>query len=276
MVAEHGGDPQSLSGRALADSEWDAGRSMASPEGASCGQARREDPNGNGKADEIPLVGAIPGWHAKPHLFLLNSFVNWSDTRYGFYVKDGTVTAAFTEPAYRDGLRYLHELHEEGLLDPVSFTQDVNQMKQLINSDPFIVGVWPNGLSPGFLYGEEAGVLNYVHLDPLEGPGGVRLAQFNPYALIATGLAGITTESKYPRVATRWMDQFFDEEVATISRFGIKDKHWRYLNEGEVALTSEKIPAGDRDLDADWDSYLEELETIGLERMIEIQQSAIR
>ena len=333
---------------------------------------KTQDPNGNGKADEIPLVGAITGWHAQPHEFLLNSFVNWSDTRYGFYVKNGTVTAAFTEPAYRDALRYLRGLHEEGLFDPVSFTQDINQLKQLITSDPFIVGVWPNGLSPGFLYGEEAGVLNYVHLDPLEGPGGVRLAQFNPYALIATGLAGITTESQYPRVAVRWMDQFFDEEVATISRFGIKDEHWRYLMDGEVALTSEKIPAGgvmledvwgvqqphnihwylthpyyipntmetadwdtfdgvaqmgasttalnkytapvesqipplalqvadvedfnelratvdtfvdeqrvlfivgDRDLDADWDSYLEELETIGLERMIAIQQSAIR
>ena len=213
---------------------------------------KTRDPNGNGKSDEIPLVGSITGWNPQPHSFLLNSFVNWSDTRYGFYVDDGTITPAFTEPAYRDGLRYLKELVDEGLLDPVSFTQDVNQLKQLVTSDPKIVGVWLSGLSPGMWYGEEDGVINYTDLDPLKGPDGVRMAQFNPYALIGTGQAALTTETKYPEVAARWMDQFFDEETATISRFGVKDLHWRYQKPGENYVTSEKVPAGGVMLEDVW------------------------
>jgi len=47
---------------------------------------KTQDPNGNGKADEIPLVGGINGWWGDPSSFILNSFVNWNDSRYGFYL----------------------------------------------------------------------------------------------------------------------------------------------------------------------------------------------
>ena len=44
-------------------------------------------------------------------------------------VKDGKVMASYTQPEWRDGLEYMNILCAEGLLDPMSYTQDVKQLK---------------------------------------------------------------------------------------------------------------------------------------------------
>jgi len=36
---------------------------------------KEQDPNGNGKADEVPLLGATTSWRTDPFGFLMNSFV---------------------------------------------------------------------------------------------------------------------------------------------------------------------------------------------------------
>ncbi len=75
---------------------------------------KEQDPNGNGKADEIPLSGTIDslfgapgGWRAQLDSFLMNSFVyNDYVTPNGvrsLILEDGTVKASFTEPGGRRG-----------------------------------------------------------------------------------------------------------------------------------------------------------------------------
>ena len=36
---------------------------------------KTQDPNGNGKADEVPLIGATTSWRTDPFGFLMNSFI---------------------------------------------------------------------------------------------------------------------------------------------------------------------------------------------------------
>jgi putative aldouronate transport system substrate-binding protein len=200
---------------------------------------RTQDPNGNGQSDEIPLIGARTGWHAAPQEFLLNSFLNWNESQGEMmYVDDGTVVAAYTQPEYRDGLAYMNQLVQEGLLDPASFTQDFNQLKQLILSDTMVVGVFPAGGTAH--YNSDHTARAYVHLDPLVGPDGVQNAMYNPWAGIGNGKGSITSVCEYPEVAVRWFDQFYDFETGVTSRYGRKGVDWRYLDEGEVALNSAK------------------------------------
>ncbi|MDR2482633.1 MAG: extracellular solute-binding protein, partial [Treponema sp.] len=92
---------------------------------------KTQDPNGNGKADEIPLMGYYStDFRAQPYSFLLNSFVYFNPGSY-LGLENGKVTFAANTGDYREGLRYVARLVSEGLLDPVSFTQSLDQAKQL-------------------------------------------------------------------------------------------------------------------------------------------------
>ena len=42
---------------------------------------KTQDPNGNGKADEIPLIGSKDGWNQRPQDFLMNAFVYANNDR---------------------------------------------------------------------------------------------------------------------------------------------------------------------------------------------------
>ena len=71
---------------------------------------KEKDPNGNGKADEIPLSGSKlvnGGWHSPIDQFLMNSFV-YNDNVTGngarhLILDNGTVKAAFTEAGLERG-----------------------------------------------------------------------------------------------------------------------------------------------------------------------------
>ncbi|MDR1972599.1 MAG: extracellular solute-binding protein [Treponema sp.] len=80
---------------------------------------KTRDPNGNGRADEIPLVGATEGWHAEIDGFLMNAFAfNETSTeadparrRRVFVSQSGRVEASFVTPGWKKGLEYLHKLY---------------------------------------------------------------------------------------------------------------------------------------------------------------------
>ena len=80
-----------------------------------------EDHNGNGKADEIPLVGIDVNYRSDVVVFLVNAFVYCNDTNV-FDVTDGKVWVPYTTDEYRQALIYLNKLYSEGLLSPLFYT----------------------------------------------------------------------------------------------------------------------------------------------------------
>ena len=82
---------------------------------------KTQDPNGNGKADEVPFTGATTGWNTTLDGYLMNPF-EYNDARDRLYLDGGNVVAAFTTDGWRDGLRYMSRLYDEGLIDQEGFT----------------------------------------------------------------------------------------------------------------------------------------------------------
>ena len=74
------------------------------------------DPNGNGQADEYPLVGSAG---LDPALNLMNAFI-YEDGDQHMLVQDGAIDVAYNKEAWREGLRYLNRLYQEELLAPIS------------------------------------------------------------------------------------------------------------------------------------------------------------
>ena len=106
---------------------------------------RDRDPNGNGIQDEIPFSGAQGTWYAEPRSVLLSPFIYVDIDHYLTFDGDDIVIAA-TQPAFRDALIWANGLYEQGLIDPLSFTQDEDAFGTLAqNEGAAIIGSYAGG-----------------------------------------------------------------------------------------------------------------------------------
>jgi putative aldouronate transport system substrate-binding protein len=203
---------------------------------------RDQDPNGNGKKDEIPLSGAIAGWFAGVDGFLMNSFVythgNLAEsTANRLYVNKGKIVPSYTQPAWKEGLLYINDLFEEGLLSGDAFVQDANQYKQLgENADDVIMGAGTGGHMGVFVnfQGESGRWLEYKAVPPLKGPEGVRYARYNP--VYGNFSWFITNTAKNPEAAFRLGDAFYDIDMVLRNIYGREGIDWDYGKPGEIGI----------------------------------------
>ncbi|MEM7035154.1 MAG: ABC transporter substrate-binding protein, partial [Chloroflexota bacterium] len=207
---------------------------------------KEQDPNGNGIADEIPLAGAISGWNTNIDGFLMNPFIysnHYNGNNY-LTLENGQIDAAFNKPEWKDGLKFLRRLAEEGLLSDQTFTQDGGQLKQMgENPDVAILGAAPHGSMTGFTqaYGESERWLTYISVPALEGPTGNRVAAHDPFR-VSSGRFIITSAAANPEVAFRWADGFYDRETTLRSVFGARlGEDWRWADDGEIGING--LPA---------------------------------
>lgn len=194
---------------------------------------KTQDPNGNGKADEIPLAGSPSGWNTDITQFIMNSFayydtVNGETSKY-LFMNNGQVDAVFNKPEYKEGLAYLSKLYNEGLIAPTSFTMDNNQLTQLgENKNDVILGSAGGG-GPFFVSidSETKRWKDYVTVPPLKGPGGDAFVDTVNNPGVSPGKLVINANSELKEVAMRWADAFYNEEVMYNQLFGEPNVDWK-------------------------------------------------
>jgi putative aldouronate transport system substrate-binding protein len=199
---------------------------------------KEKDPNGNGKPDEIALVGATNGPSSTLDLFLTGSFLE-KDFNLRF-VKDGKVQVAYNQPEWKEALKYMNKLYAEGLIAPQSFTQDRNQLKQMgLNPEIPIAGVIASQNQTVFVDVDSPRFKDYISIPPLKGPAGVRSTAYNPYA-VSTGQFVITNKTKNPAAAYRLADLLLSEEATLRSTQGRPDQEWVRPPQGELGLNGKQ------------------------------------
>ena len=134
---------------------------------------KNQDPNGNGRADEVPFTGATTGWRTTLDGYLMNPF-EYNDGVDRLYLDGGNVVAAFMSNGWRDGLRYMNRLYGEGLIDQEGFTQDQNQLKQGVEGETVLYGTIAAGVPAAFSLNEGEATKNYYLLPPVAGPNDAR------------------------------------------------------------------------------------------------------
>ena len=193
------------------------------------------DPNGNGKADEIPLIGFKATTDTEIATFLINAFIYYNGTN-GFTVTDGKVDVAYTKPEFKDALAYLNELCKEGLLDPMSFTQDLQQMKTLVNQDVPVIGAFSSSVAKSNLMDVTSQrSKDYVLIPPLTGPNGAQYTVITPN--VPANAYVITKDCKSPAAAYRLADFMYSEESTMRGRYGIEGRDWVKPTDGELGNT---------------------------------------
>ena len=194
-----------------------------------------KDPNGNGQADEIGLLGGTDFNLMLEYGIIGNSFVTVKPD-FWLYTPDGeNIEVSVTTDAYRDGLIYLNDLYANGLIDPTSFTNDSDQFAQTVRLEPYIVGMYCcDHIGMGYDNANVDEAKNYQIVPVLEGPDGVRQQSQNSGEGQIQGFhAVMTVACENPEAVFRMIDHYFYDDYWNMYRFhGPEGTGWDYAEEG--------------------------------------------
>lgn len=182
------------------------------------------DLNGNGINDEIGFAG-FDGINGFWFSYLMNGFTYYDANNDHMKVVDGTVSFAYTEDAFREGVEYIAAMIEEGLIAPESVTQVQDSLKNMINSADHSVFAYTFTTPSQILDTEIKN--NCLVIAPLEGPDGHRSTQFNP----SKAGCGMVISAGCEDVATAFAvgDFLCSELLGITTRWGQEGRDWDYV-----------------------------------------------
>lgn len=193
-----------------------------------------EDPNGNGKKDEIGITGCTNGWNAIPWHFFMNSFT-YDDIWTQLVVdKDNKVSSVLYTPEFKKGLEYVNSLYNAGVYDENAFTQDSAALRMQCQSDDEILGCIVAADIDSYFANVPERILDYVALPPLEGPDGIAYTVKTDVDVVTNGV--MTKYCKNKLAAFRLMDYMLSEEATIFSRFGVEGKDWKPATENDRSV----------------------------------------
>ncbi|UOQ91891.1 extracellular solute-binding protein [Halobacillus shinanisalinarum] len=199
---------------------------------------KTEDPNQNGKQDEIPLTGFgiedIRQW-------FLGAFGHLSDKRYpGIEVIGGEVMYAPIQPGYKKYLTYMNKLWEENLLDHETFSQTDEQKNAKGKNNQ--VGLFSNWF-PHFTLGGPSDSTDNPMMYPVKGPN-----VDEPVIPISTGIDegqfSITNKNEHPAASIRWVDYSYDKRGSNFLHYGEEGGFWEWENKEGNIRTHLEPPKG--------------------------------
>lgn len=204
---------------------------------------KTKDPNGNGIADEIPLVGFANSGSNDIIVNLLNSFTYYPSTWSGVALcatDDGQIYVPYQTEEFKTGMAFIAKLYSEGLISDLSFSQDrygLQAMTDLTGDALDVVGVACSHRSYMFAdHNNAERRTHYTSIGPLEGPEGVAYAA--TYAVEPVYRQFITADCENPDVAFALLDFLTSTESTLTCRYGREGEYWRYCTEEEIAAGS--------------------------------------
>ena len=176
----------------------------------------REDDNTQRRVDMFRFTGT---------LFGVRGLESRQD--YLYVGTDGELHDARQDEATYVALEKMNAMVKEGLIDPVSFTQDAATYKQLMNTaGDQLVGCLAY-ISPSFVAADHPSKQEWVLLEPLTGPEGVSSTGYSPD--LPTNKAYITADCEHPEVAFRILDLMCREDFTITARWGKQGENWDYV-----------------------------------------------
>lgn len=194
-----------------------------------------EDPNGNGKKDEIPLTSV------KLDDLRMYFFGFWGMYDEKIYAdKDGKVHYSPQEEGYKGYLTFMNKLWKEDLLDHETFSQTADQKKAKGQNNQ--IGLF-NDYFPYFTLGGEPSSDN-----PLMTPVASEIAGTPVYGkhpgMSANGTFAITSKDPAPEATMRWIDYLYSYEGSTLFNQGPEGVLWKYKDKENHVKEWLPVPGG--------------------------------
>ena len=192
---------------------------------------KTQDPNGNGEADEIPLMttteaGFNQTYGLWTYMQLFGLPVNGKD--WLRITDDEQIEFIPTTDEYREGLEWFHTLYEENLLDPEMFSMDVNTIKAKLNTGTA-------GFSAAYRI-ETMGLGDvWTNQSELWVPDSEKI-KIRRAVDLASPSVYVTKSNEHVEATMRFLDAMLDTEIMWTFFYGPKDaevKGWHY-EDGKV------------------------------------------
>ena len=177
---------------------------------------KTQDPNGNGKADEIPYSSRSQSWYDAISMISGAFGLPASKTP---LVVDGEVIDPNVQDSMKEAIKYVASLYSEELIDLEIFTQDSNAYGAKCKEEPTRVGAtatWRRGSS----YGDAVGAEQYVPLPALTGPTGLKGIAGEYSNTACENVMYLTSACEYPEVVARWVDTLYDDFYTYLAGYG--------------------------------------------------------
>jgi putative aldouronate transport system substrate-binding protein len=193
---------------------------------------RDRDPNGNGRADEIPL-----GIREISSIYVLGG--SWGlehqmgDT---INIKDGKIHYWLKDDNFREYLVFLNELYREKLLWQNYYKAD-SRPEWRSNLANALFGAFYMPYSDVFINVED----QFIGYPPLKGPHGDQIWADANNGVINIGAFAVSSTCKYPEAALRWVDYFYSDEGSLFYRYGIAGETFSYDEKGLARINSDII-----------------------------------
>ena len=193
------------------------------------------DPNQNGKADEIPLYGGQEASMGADIInWIINMYLYFNDRKTWNVDDEGQLYAPFITNEYREALKFINKLIDEGLMLDSVFNTTWSEMKMITtpNNGVPIVGIFGGHLTLHVDYNNPL----MEKYEPLQPWGNVI---FNDYNL---GMGNfITADCQNPDAAFKLMMTLWTEDGSRRVRYGEYGVNWTEADEG--AMSDMGLPA---------------------------------
>ncbi|SHI05476.1 extracellular solute-binding protein [Clostridium grantii] len=200
---------------------------------------KEKDPNGNGKADEVPYFDRVQAGN------IFDFFYLW-DSSNDFIPRDGKINYGPLEPEFKVAIENLRKWYDEGLIDAEIFTRGLGSRDTLLadnvggfTHDWFGSTASYNEKLPDTIPGFE-----FIPMAPPENLNGER----KEYTIRpkSGGGWGITSSCKDPVTAIKYFDYWFSEEGDTLINFGVEGIDYELVDGKPVytdhVMKSDKTP----------------------------------
>lgn len=206
---------------------------------------RDNDMNGNGEKDEIPLM-ASTYTEDDPIYYLMSAFQQISNNF--FHLDDnGKVVFEATADTWREGLRWMNHLYEEGLFyAEETYVQDRDQLRAVVNvADPsqYVVGAIPTFWEGRFVDLSVLGYTDFMPIEPVAGEDGVRRATITqPESFKA--ICAISAKCSDPVTAIKWLDWWMSDEGSFAHAWGmVEDTDYEWVDAPSISGEAKSIKA---------------------------------
>ena len=221
-----------------------------------------EDPNGNGKKDEIGMLYFPNGNRSNIEQWIVNAYVYWNEGSF-FNITDGKVWEPYTTDEFREGFKTLNKWYKEGLISDLSFTiGTASEMKVLLETpDCWTIGIF--GGHPTSVCSANGPIAQaYTNFEILKdagtGKGGYTVLRSN---ISMDMQVSITSDCANPDLAFRFLDHNLNPEISPIFRYGEPGVNWieidgvldaPYATEKTEVFDATGFPAGFHVIKDEW------------------------
>lgn len=186
---------------------------------------KTKDPNGNGKADEIPLSLELKGsafWQ------LLQWFGITSDGKNRVYAEDdGKIIYVPTDARTLEALKWFNKCWNEGLLDQEAFTQTWREIDakgqskeaELLGAFMRSTIAWTVGFDRFDHYEIMPALTNHLGTKVVTGTN-----------VESKGRFSLTNKVKHPEAIIRWIDYFATVEGSLNIQTGPEGEYWEWVD----------------------------------------------